>query len=256
MRVADPMQRLDANLDSEIEAFSLEVLRIFQERRLVRHTSIDIASLTLQQAYEIQDRCISARVSAGEHVIGWKIGCTSRAIQQQFGLSQPICGRLLEPHIYEDGTKFSVSDFIDCAVEPEMVFHIGTDLSDGMDHAALRESIAAVSAGIELHNYHFWYGQPTSQELIASNGIHAALVVGKGSELPTGTDLEREAVSIFVNDALAASGIGAEIMGGPLNSLRWLVLHLARRGERVRAGQVVIPGSAVKLVNVAAGNIA
>ena len=31
------------------------------------------------------------RVAKGEHVAGYKVGCTSRAIRQQFGLSEPIC---------------------------------------------------------------------------------------------------------------------------------------------------------------------
>lgn len=248
------MQRLKANLGSEIDAFSREMLEIFQQHQLTRQTAIDINTLSLEQAYQVQDHYIAARVSSGEHVIGWKIGCTSKAIQQQFGLAQPICGRLLRPHVYEDGSRFSVADFVDCAVEPEMVFHIGTDLSDDMDQAALRNSIAAITAGIELHNYRFWYGKPSSQELIASNGIHAALVVGQRRELSPHTNLALEEISILVNEAVAVAGTGAEIMGGPLNSLRWLVQHLAKRGQRVRAGDLVIPGSAVKLVNITAGD--
>ena len=57
-------------------------------------------------------------------------------------------------------------------------------------------------------------------------------------------------VGLFVNDELAGSGIGAEIMGGPLKSLRWLVNHLVRGGDGLRAGQLVIPGSAVELRGV------
>jgi 2-keto-4-pentenoate hydratase len=110
-----------------------------------------------------------------------------------------------------------------------MGFHIRRDLTEDMDGEDLRNAIAAVSAGIELHNYRFWYGTPSSQELIASNGIHAALVVGPGRELSPETNLDREGIRILVNDLLAAAGTGVEIMGGPLSSLRWLVLHLATR---------------------------
>jgi 2-keto-4-pentenoate hydratase len=41
-------------------------------------------------------------------------------------------------------------------------------------------------------------------------------------------------------------------MGSPLLSIRWLARHAASRGERLRAGELVIPGSAVALVRVAA----
>ena len=51
--------------------------------------------------------------------------------------------------------------------------------------------------------------------------------------------------------------LDTEIMiGGPLASLRWLVRHLANRGEYLRAGQLVIPGSPVKLIPVEAGSVA
>jgi 2-keto-4-pentenoate hydratase len=67
-------------------------------------------------------------------------------------------------------------------------------------------------------------------------------------------DLDMEGVGLFKNGDLAASGIGAEIMGGPLKSLRWLANHLIGRGEFLRAGQIVIPGSAVELVAVELGD--
>src|SRR5262249_694508 len=185
---------------------------------------------------------------------GWKIGCSSKAIQQQFGLSQPICGRILRPHIHDDGAAFSIAEFVECAVEPEMVFHIGSDLSADISIQDFKARIAAVSAGVELHNYRFWYGKPSSQELIASNGIHAALVVAERHKLPPDTNLDLEKVKILVNGILAASGAGAEIMSGPLSSLRWLVSHLASRGLCVRAGDLVIPGSAVKLISIRAGD--
>jgi 2-keto-4-pentenoate hydratase len=242
------------NPNSDVDAFSREILGIFRNHRLVRHTGSAITSLSLQEAYEVQDRCIADRVSKGESTAGWKIGCTSKAIQQQFGLTQPICGRILSPHVYDDGAAFSMAEFVNCAVEPEMVFHIGSDLSEDMRVEDLRARIAAVSAGVELHNYRFWYGKASSQELIASNGIHAALVVAKRRKLPPDTNLDLEEVQILVNGGVAAVGKGAEIMGGPLNSLCWLVRDLASRGLRVRAGDLVIPGSPVKLVSVAPGD--
>jgi 2-keto-4-pentenoate hydratase len=107
-----------------------------------------------------------------------------------------------------------------------------------------------VSPGIEAHNYTFRAGHPTLQELIASNGIHACLVVGDQKTRPDVFDWNMEGVGLFVDDELACSGIGAEIMGGPSKSLRWFVNHLVRRGEGLRAGQLVIPGSAVELTTV------
>ena len=52
------------------------------------------------------------------------------------------------------------------------------------------EAIECVSPGIEVHNYKFWFGKPTLQELVASNGIHAGLVIGTEKVRPVGLDLQ------------------------------------------------------------------
>jgi 2-keto-4-pentenoate hydratase len=218
------------------------------------NSAADITRLTLPQAYEVQDGFVAGRVREGAKIVGWKVGCTSAAIRRQFGLSQPISGKLLEPDIFHDGAQLPASAYVDCAVEPELVFRLGTDLEGEVDDDEIVRAIAGVCAGIELHNYRFWYGKPTSQELIASNGIHAGLVLGKERPFPKNWDLNSEEVSILVNGEVRASGKCVEIMGGPLRSMRWLAKHSSERGRRLRAGELVIPGSAVELVRVGAGD--
>jgi 2-keto-4-pentenoate hydratase len=237
-----------------VSEFAQEMLDVFRSHRLVRRTEAPIGELTLEDAYRVQDEVIRARVQGGEQVIGWKIGCTSRAIQQQFGLGQPISGRLLVPHAYHDGDTVALSNYVDCAVEPEMVLRLGKsiDCSDVKERTLL-EAIESIAPGIELHNYRFWHGTPTSQELIASNGIHAGIVCGPAIAFHPGMDLDLEGMGIFVDGNLEASGIGAEIMGGPIKSLMWLAQHVRERGQILRSGEIIIPGSAVKLVRVRGG---
>lgn len=238
----------------QLDAFADEMLGVFRRHELVRRSDLDIAQLTLDEAYAVQDRVIAARTAGGERQVGWKIGCTSRAIQQQFGLSEPIYARIMHPHIHADKHIVSLDACVDCGVEPELVFRIGARLEGtDIDDETLRAAIASASAGIEIHNYRFFHGRPTSQELIASNGIHAALVVSN-DRAHVDDDLTTEGVGLFVNGVLVCSAINAEVMGGPLVSLRWLVNRLTESGRRLEPGQVVIPGSAVNLVAVHAGD--
>jgi 2-keto-4-pentenoate hydratase len=226
-------------------------LRIFREHRFDGRCDVPVGTLSIDDAYEVQRWVIAGRVAEGERAVGYKVGCTSRAIRQQFGLDEPICGRLMAPHVHHGDTALDWNTFHRPAVELEFVLTIGRDLAD---EESLADAIDCVSPGIEVHNYRFWMGDPTSQELVASNGIPAALVVGERKMRPMGLDLGMEGVGVWLDGELAASGIGAEIMGGPLRSLRWLVNHHVRRGEALRAGQLVIPGSPVGLVPVGPGD--
>jgi 2-keto-4-pentenoate hydratase len=245
--------------ESVVDLFAEEISGIFRDHRLSRTSDFDIQRLSVDEAYAVQKKYLAGRIASGERTIGYKVGCTSPAIQTQFGLSQPICGRLLAPHIYRDGDTLYVDDYVNCALEAELVFRIGTDL-DGtnLEAASLRSAIAAVSPGIEVHNYRFWYGSPTSQELIASNGIHAGLLVGPAQALPSEVDLGQERTSLVVNGTEVSSGFGAELMHGlgPIGSLRWLVSHLRKANLRLRAGDLVIPGAVTQLIPVKAGDAA
>lgn len=236
----DPLQR-----------FADAFLGIGLERRYDDSIETPIGALSLDDAYEVQRRVVAARVAKGERVVGYKIGCTSRAIRRQFGLIEPICGRLLAPHVHQGDATLDWSAYHRPAVEPEFVLTIGKDLPNEVGDAdSLLDAVDSVAAGVEIHNYRFWFGEPTSQELVASNGIHAGLVVGDERRRPDGIDWAMEGVGLWLDGELTASGIGAEIMGGPFASLRWLVNHLVRRGESLRAGQLVIPGSPVGLISV------
>jgi 2-keto-4-pentenoate hydratase len=235
---------------SLVETFVEEIGGFFRNHE--SHVNgLDISRLSLAQAYEVQDGFIAARVQQGAKVVGWKVGCTSTAIREQFGLTEPISGKVLMPRVFQSGDHVLASSFVDCAVEPELVFRLGAEIHGDMNDEEILGALDGVCAGIELHNYRFRYGKPTQQELIASNGIHAGLVLQPMLPLLPFWDLPAEKVSLLVNGEAKASGTCREIMGSPLVSIRWLARHAASRGERFRAGQLIIPGSAVALVRVA-----
>jgi 2-keto-4-pentenoate hydratase len=241
--------------EAVLDAFASEMLTVFGEHKLVRTISEPIDSISIDEAYDVQDRVIERRVASGERVAGYKVGCTSPAIRKQFNLDQPIAGRVMDPHVLRSGDAIDIVTYVRCAVEPEFVVHIGTGIADpDISDPDLRASIAGISAGIEVHEYTFFHGSPTSQELIASNGIHTHLVVSNDVRRLDGVDLAAEAIEIWVNNELAAAGRGADVMGDPLRSVRWLVRHLAARGQTLASGDVVIPGSATPLITVVAGD--
>lgn len=216
---------------------------------------LTIDSLSTEEAYQVQRLVVQNRCQRGERAVGFKIGCTSAPIRKQFGLSEPICGRVMEPHVEYGSTELETNNYLEPAIEPEFVLTIGKDITAMPESdEQLLDCIDYVSPGIELHHFKFHFGDPTLQELIASNGIHAGLVMGQERFAPRQVDWQMEGVGVFRGNDLIASGIAADILGGPLKSLRWLIGHLVAQGSGLKAGDIVIPGSAVELVRVNVGD--
>ncbi len=232
-----------------IETFADAFLHAFRNGSWPGEPEASFGDLSLEESYRVQDLVAARRVAEGEVVAGYKVGCTSAAIRAQFGLREPISGRLFHPFVHGEGVDLDWTRFANCALEPEMVLQIGCDLS-GADLAEeeLRAGIASVRVGLEVHNYTFWQGAPTVEELVCSGGIHACLVVGSDSCSPDELTFREEAFSLSINGCLRASERAEAIMGGPLQSLRWLVGFLTARGEVLPRGALVIPGSPTELI--------
>jgi 2-keto-4-pentenoate hydratase len=67
-------------------------------------------------------------------------------------------------------------------------------------------------------------------------------------------DLAEFVVHGMKNNALAESGVGANVLGDPRIALTWLVNELSHFGTAVKKDQVVITGTCVKPVPIAVGD--
>ena len=234
-----------------INLLARKFFEAFYEREWGGELEPHVSQLSMAEAYEVQDLVTQMRIDKGEEVVGFKVGCTSKAIRSQFGLQEPISGRLFDPHVHKEGVGINWKDYVNCAIEPEMVLKIGVDLCGvGMSDDQIIDAIEWVSPGIEIHNFRFWFAPPTSQELICSGGIHAGLIVGNVKVLPKELSFKNEIFSVFKDRKIITKAPASEVMGGPIHSLRWLVGCLTKKDAYLKKGSLVIPGSPVELVSI------
>jgi 2-keto-4-pentenoate hydratase len=234
-----------------IENLAQSFFEVFCTGKFSGDPSFDLAQISPDQAYRVQDGVTQKKIERGETVVGYKVGCTSFAIRSQLGLEEPICGKMFASCLYDEKANLYWNDYQNCAIEPEMVLKIGKDLNGyNLADEILIDAIEYVSPGIEIHNYKFWYTPATSQELICANGIHAGLVIGNARALPEDLSFKTEIFDVRKNGRLIARAPASEIMGGPLNSLRWLIGFLTQKGQSLEPESFVIPGSPVELITI------
>lgn len=200
--------------------------------------------LSLAGAYELQDKVAKLRISGGDRLIGYKVGCTGPGTVQQFGMQGPIRGCLFESEIRRHGDTLGFEDFANLAIEGEMAVRIA---SDG--------SIAAAFPVIELHHFVFRAPRKTLPELVANNGLNAGIVLPDEPWLSSPICRARDAtLSVRINGCLHGSSGPWPLPGGPAASLKWLRLHLAESGLRLQPGHIVLAGTPLGLYAVAAGD--
>jgi 2-keto-4-pentenoate hydratase len=211
-------------------------------------------TLSLAEAYDVQDRVRQALLARGERVVGWKAGFTNRATQQAFATDRPACGFLLGSGVYASGAEVPTSDFIGLAVEAEVALVMGRALA-GPGVSAPQALLAVEGAVPALELIDFRYaGKPTAIDAVADGVLARAIVLGAPLTDVTHVDLALEGLVFELNGAIAATNTAAEVLGSPINSLAWVANHLGARGLALRAGDVVMTGSVSLVLRPKAGD--
>jgi 2-keto-4-pentenoate hydratase len=205
--------------------------------------------LTLDQAYRIQLGVIARRIAAGERQIGWKVGLTAPAIQQQFGFHEPVFGCILESR--PSGHMFGREELIHPGFEPELCLRVGQVLSGEVNEATVRRAIEAVHPALEIIETR---GDFTAQIAVAMADNAQQKTVVLGNAVPLGDlALERVAASVRINGEVVATGRGEAVLGNPLNSVIWLARKLREFGRGIEAGEIIMSGSFTRQFPIAPG---
>jgi 2-keto-4-pentenoate hydratase len=210
---------------------------------------------TILEAYALQGQVARLREERGEKVIGYKVGCTSKAIQEQLGIAQPIFGRLFDSECFPSGVRLSYAAYANLAIEGELAVRLSEDLpgSPLTDNEYLK-AIETVFPVVELHHYVLRSARPWVVELIANNGMHAGVVLADKETRCSGLSKATRGLSIRINEVVVEAVRDAESLTSPIGSLRWLAERLTRLGLRLFKGHLILTGSPLKLYPVAAGS--
>jgi len=222
-----------------------------------RRTRTAVASLAdehpgldLRAGYTVQRRL---REDFGP-LVGWKLGVTSRAKQEQVGVHEPISGFLAAEHALDLGEPLIVAQHIQPRTEPEIVFVIGRDLAGPAVTAAdVLAATEAVAVGIEVLDSRFLDYRFTMPDVVADNASAGRFVVGSPVSV-AGIDLRLVGVVMERNGELAGTASGAASLGHPAAAVAWLVRSLAASGEGLTAGQLILSGGLTAAVPVRAGD--
>ena len=210
--------------------------------------------LDVQQGYELQNAVAELRYQRGERLIGYKVGCTSSAIQEQLKISHRVRGLLFDTEQHESGAVLSQQSFSNLAIEGELAVELSREpKEEDFTGHLLPGCISRIFPVIELHHHVMRGQQASAGELIANNAIHAGFVSGGGG-LSSNCFLEsmfdEARVEIFRDNQLLGQCEGQLMLETIHSSLKWLWLELLQRDDRLRAGQVILTGSIPNLFPV------
>ena len=187
------------------------------------------------------ERMLASRerlLAAGARPLGWKLAFGAPAVLETLGLSGPLVGFLTDEAQVKSGGEVMVEGWQAPKLEPEIAIQLGPG----------GEGVAAISAAIELVDLDLPLTE--IEEVLAGDAFHRGVVLGEPVPRPGGP----LAVAVECGGERVGGSDDAEAAVGRLEELAAYVSgYLERFGAECREGEVIISGSTVPMLDVAAG---
>jgi len=171
------------------------------------------------------------------------------------GVDEPDYGHLLDEMQYFEDTPIDAKTLCFPRVEVEVGYILGEDLpGEGCTNEDVIAAVEWVVPAIELIDSRIKDWKITLCDTIADNASSCGWILGKErvpiSEIDTG---DIDAV-LHRNGEIVANGNSSAVLGHPLNAVSWLARKVDGFGVRLRKGDVILPGTATRAIDIASGD--
>jgi 2-keto-4-pentenoate hydratase len=200
-----------------------------------------------------QGRLREARLRAGEQRVGWKAGFGTAQAMEAVSIATPLAGFLTNASLASGMTTtdgLSIEAWRNARLEAEVAVRVGRTVPAGSNRDTVVAAIAEMAPAIEIVDL----GDPGDvEQVLADNVFHRAYLFGAFVPV-TGGDLGRARLTVAQHDEAARAGIDpAELLGDLVEVVRALADQIPLSDDELRAGDVVMTGSAIAPVQLGGG---
>lgn len=212
--------------------------------------------LTIEDAYSVQNQYVNNRLAEGAALKGYKVGLTSKAMQEFAGTDEPDYGALLDYMFLHEGASIRASDWLDPLVEIEIAFVLKEPLSGGrITPVDVIRATDFVAPAIELVDFRMKRAMginfiDTVADLAAVGGV----IVGANPMKLEDIDVRRISGALYKNKEKVHEGEASAVLGNPVNAVAWLANKLHEFGVSFEPGQLILTGSFIRAEPVSAGD--
>lgn len=222
--------------------------------RAIGELPASVAPVNMTEAMNLQDALNRRLVADGfGSIVGTKIGCTTRIMQEYLGMEHPCTGAIFDSSLFSETGVYEFNSFLHVGVECEIAVTLAESIpvsSEGYTLESVSPAVASVHAAIEVvdDRYHDFENRiPNCYTWVADDFFGAGAVLGKPVTDWTNLDLPSLRGKMLIDGEEVGDGFGRDIINGhPLEALVWLANEQSRRGYEIPGGWVVMLGSVVQ----------
>lgn len=212
--------------------------------------------IEVEDAYRIQEAFVGRRVAAGARIKGYKVGLTSKAMQEMSGATEPDFSAMTDDLFLPESTPLPMTRFFDPMVEMEIAFVMKDALSGpGILPMDVIRATDFVVPAIEIVDFRVSRAPGMNIiDTVADLAACGAAVLGANPRRLDAIDIRRVKGEILRNGFVEHTGEASAVLGNPVTAVAWLANKLGEFGVSFQPGDVILTGSFVRAFPVKAGD--
>ena len=225
----------------ELDLYSNQILEDYDAKKpsQIFKNKVKVSN---EDALLIQNKVTELRVSRGEEVIGYKIGCISKDTQKKMDLSYPAKGTLWKHELHQSGVELNKKDYFNPAMEAEFGVILNRDINPELvSFDYILESVQSIYPLIEIHNLVFHGNEPHGAELLANNAIHAGIILGEENKVPNNNEITD--LKLVYDNEEVDKWIDKKWPFDMLGEIEWLVKDKAKTKNILKKNDLILTGA-------------
>lgn len=193
--------------------------------------------------------------ASGRKHEGYKVGFTSKPIQEALGVHEPEFGFLFDDYLVPAAEPVRISRFCETYAEPEIAFRLAKDLAGPASIQDVLDATEWVCPAIEIVDSRTGLAASKVPDMVADNVLAAGVALSPNRFGPRERALDSLPVRIETGTE-TCEGATSNVLGHPAASVAWLAGRLSEGGcldGALRAGHIIMSGSATKYAAIAPG---
>ncbi|TSD86110.1 4-oxalocrotonate decarboxylase [Mycobacterium sp. KBS0706] len=236
---------LDAATRSKIV---LDIEDVYRTRKQLPLLTRTYENIEVEDSYRIQEEFIARRVQQGIPVRGYKIGLTSKTMQELVNSKEPDFSAITEDLFFDENNPIEASRFITPFAEMEIAFVLNNRLEGpGILPVDVIRATDFVLPAIEICDFRVAYNPAmTIVDTVADLAACGGVILGANPRTLDQLELGKVKGAVYRDSVKETEGEASAVLGHPINAVAWLANKLAQFGVALDAGQTILSGSFVR----------
>jgi len=231
------------------EEIAQELYDCYRQHRQITLLTKSHPEIEAEDSYRIQELIVEKFKAAGSRVNGYKIGLTSKPMQEMAGTTEPDYSVLLDEMFVPEASVLSMQDYIAPMVEIELAFVMKERLSGpSVTVADVIRAVDFALPAIEIVDLRVAMAPGMDvRDTIADLAAVGGVVLGGNPIDLKAVDIRKVHGQLIIDGEVKQEGFSDAVLGNPLNAVAWLANKLSDFGTAFEPGDVILSGSFIRV---------